>query len=78
MSKPSWVDVWYDKNVRSWCIQLKTENGDQFEDNSTYVYSKNEALEIEKYYIKEFSLDLKHSRMKQKEHKEYLKISTSI
>jgi hypothetical protein len=73
MSKPSWVDVWYDRHVRSWCIQVKDDEGNQVENESTYVYSKEEAKEIERRNIEYYNIDPRHSRKKQKEYREYLK-----
>jgi hypothetical protein len=73
MSKPSWVDVWYNWEVRSWCVQVKDDEGNQWEDESTYVYTKDEAKQIEKWQIEHYDIDPKYSRKKQKEYKEYLK-----
>lgn len=66
-----WLDTWYDRHVRSWCIQAKDERGDQID--STYVYSKPEAKDIEKTWIEYYKIDPVYNRKKQQEHKKYLK-----
>jgi hypothetical protein len=70
--KPTWLDVYYDKKVRSWCIQPKDDLGCQVADSS-YVYSKGEAKAVEATNIEYYNIDPKHNRIKQHEQKEYLK-----
>ena len=42
MSNPTRVDMWYDRNTRSWVVQLKDERDDQIGD-AVYVATKPEA-----------------------------------
>ncbi len=41
------VDMWYDRHVKSWCIQLKDEQDNQIGECG-YVYTKGEAKRIKK------------------------------
>lgn len=73
MSKPTWTDVWYDWNIRLWCVQVKDENGHQYEDCSEYCNSKPSADETDQYYRELYSIDLKYSRKRRREYKQNLK-----
>lgn len=54
-SKPSKVDMWYDRHEYSWVIQLKDTEGNQIGD-AIYVHSKPEALKQVDDWKKEFGL----------------------
>jgi hypothetical protein len=68
--KPTWTDVWYDWNIRLWCIQVKTDDGSQYEMDSEYCASKEQAEDYDRYFREKHGIDLKYSRKKRREYKE--------
>jgi len=42
-AKPFSIDMWYNRNDKSWVVQLKDKENNQLGD-STYVHSKPEAI----------------------------------
>lgn len=71
MNKPTWTDVWYDRHVRSWCIQVKDDEGNSID--STYVYSKAEATIIDERNMEYYKIDPKYSKQKRKEYQQHIK-----
>lgn len=48
------IDKWYDRHIKMWCIQLKNKSGDQIGDA---IYSDKKGIEIEyKKLKKEYGL----------------------
>jgi len=55
--KPFSVDMWYNRSVKSWVIQVKDDENCQIGD-SVYVHSKPEALNQVKYWTEKYGIPL--------------------
>ncbi|PYE51580.1 hypothetical protein HUB98_06080 [Paenibacillus barcinonensis] len=71
---PTWTDVWFDRNIRLWCVQVKNDDGTQFEMESEYCASKEQAEDYDQHFRSKYNIDLKYSKKKRKEYKDSLEL----
>jgi hypothetical protein len=53
---PHHVDMWYDRHLRSWVVQLMDVYGNQVTAEADYAYTKQEAISIKKLYEDNYKL----------------------
>jgi len=56
-AKPFSVDMWYNRSVKSWVVQIKDEENCQIGD-SVYVYSKPEAIHQVEWWTEKYNIPL--------------------